>query len=80
MNPKISKRHSKYILYIFQFSFSNIFFLAELGGKQHFHNCNIRNNHLRVVLKQFCIFHTCKNIGKRLSALFLLFGVHNLGK
>jgi len=60
--------------------FSNIFCLAELVGKQHFRNYNIRNNHLVLVSKWSCTFHIRKNIGKRLSALFLLSYVRSLGK
>jgi len=45
--------------------------LAELVGILHCRNCKIRNNHLQVVLKLFCNFHTRKSIGRHQWASFL---------
>jgi len=59
---------------------SNISCLVELADILHFHNYNKHNSHLDVVLKRFCNFHIRKNIGKRLSALFLLSYVRSWGK
>jgi hypothetical protein len=59
---------------------SNISCLVELAGILHFRNCNKHNSRLDMVLKRFCNFHIRKNIGKRLSALFLPFYVRNLDK
>ena len=50
---------------------SNISFLAELADILHYRNCNIHSSHLVVVSELSCNFHIRKNIGKRLSALFL---------
>ena len=59
---------------------SNISCLVELADILHFRNCNKHNSRLDVVLKRSCNYHIRKNIGKRLSALFLPFYVRNLGK
>jgi len=59
---------------------SNISCLVELADILHFHNCNKHNSRLAVVLKRSCNFHIRKNIGKRLSALFLPFCVRSWGK
>jgi hypothetical protein len=59
---------------------SNIFCPVELVDKQHFRNYNKHNSRLVLVLELVCIFHIRKNIGKRLSALFLLSCVRSLGK
>jgi hypothetical protein len=60
--------------------FSNIFCPAELVDKQHFRNYNKHSSRLVLVLELVCIFHIRKNIGKRLSALFLLSYVRSWGK
>jgi len=59
---------------------SNISCLVELADILHFRNCNKHNSRLAVVLKRSCNFHIRKNIGKRLSALFLLSYVRSWGK
>ncbi len=56
---------------------SNISCLVELADILHFHNYNIHNSRLAVALKLFYNFHIRKNIGKRLSALFLPFCVRS---
>jgi hypothetical protein len=61
-------------------NFNNNFHLLELADILHFRNCNKHNSRPDVVLKLIYNFHIRKNIGKRLLALFLLFGVRSLGK
>jgi hypothetical protein len=61
-------------------SVSNIFCPAELVDKQHFRSYNKHSSRLVLVLELVCIFHIRKNIGKRLSALFLLSYVRSWGK
>jgi hypothetical protein len=61
-------------------SISNIFCPVELVDKQHFRNYNKHSSRLVLVLELVYIFHIRKNIGRRLSALFLLSCVRSWGK
>jgi len=60
-------------------NYSNLF-LLEWTGILQIRSCNKRNSHPVLALGLSCSFHTRKNIGKRPSALFLLFCVHSRGK
>ncbi|MGK0280012.1 MAG: hypothetical protein ACI9RU_002793 [Litorivivens sp.] len=60
--------------------FSLLTFLAELEGTFHFRNCSKHSSLLAWVLMHFYSSHTYKNTDRRLSALFLLFDAHSLGK
>lgn len=80
-NERLIDCETKYVMgWAFSSFVSNISCLVELADILHFRNCNKHNSRLDVVLKRSCNYHIRKNIGKRLSALFLPFYVRNLGK
>ncbi len=65
-------------IFAFFFSISNILSLV-LMDISLFHNCNIHNSHLLMVLKLFCSSRTRKRSDKHPLALFPLSCVRNLG-